>query len=115
MEHLNTVKLELGINAQRFMQQVMINNQKMEEQIEAGIKLALDEISNTENFTLLIKDKTIAAISSLVTEATFGWDLRKKIQKAIDDQIQQKINEFAEKVAQSVLKGMNIQDIKIES
>lgn len=114
MEHLNTVRLELGINAQRFMQQVMINNQGMEKQIEEGITMALEEISNTENFTLLVKDKTIAAISSLITEATFGWEVRKKIQKAIDDQIQLKINEFAEKVAQSVLKGMNIQDIKIE-
>lgn len=114
MDNMHAIRLDLGINAQRFMQQVMINNQKLEEQIEAGIKLALDEIANTENFTLIIKDKTIAAISSIVTEATFGWEVRKKIQKAIDDQIQQKINEFAEKVAQSVLKGMNIQDIKID-
>jgi hypothetical protein len=114
MEHLNTVRLELGINAQRFMQQVMVNNQNMEDQIQAGIQMALDEISNTENFALIVKDKTIAAISSLVTEATFGWEVRKKIQKAIDDQIQQKINEFAEKIASNILKGMNIQDIKIE-
>lgn len=114
MDNHTTVKLELGINAQRFMQQVMVNNQRIEEQIEEGIKMALDEIADSNNFTLIIKDKTIAAISSMVTEATFHWDIRKKVQKTIDDKIQEKINEFAEKVADSVLKGMNIKDIKIE-
>jgi hypothetical protein len=92
----------------------MINNKNLEDQVEAGIQMALDEISNADNFALLIKEKTIAAISSIVTEHAFGWEVKKRIQKAIDDTIKAKINEFADKVSQSVLKGMNLDNIKIE-
>ena len=40
MENMTTLRVDLGINAQKIAQQVMINNRHIEEQIACGIQKA---------------------------------------------------------------------------
>ena len=56
MENQTSIRLELGINAQKFIQQVQLNNKVIEDQIQKGIELALNDIIENDNFIEIIRE-----------------------------------------------------------
>ena len=58
MENQTSIRLELGINAQKFIQQVQLNNKVIEYQIQKGIELALNDIVENDNFIEIIREST---------------------------------------------------------
>lgn len=106
MENTSTVRLELGINAQRFMQQVMIHNSTIEDQIEKGINLALEEISNEDVFVIGIKNETLKELRGLVSQRILSWELKQKLQKSIEEKIGKKLDEYAEQIATKIVDAL---------
>ena len=45
MDNLTTIRLELGINAQKMIQQVQVHNETIEAEISKGVQMALEAIS----------------------------------------------------------------------
>lgn len=100
------IRLELGINAQRFIQQVQINNESIEEQIAKGIQLALDDISVGDNFVQGIREATKEELRSIVNKHVISYDVRNKIEKFVADKISQKVEEYADKIAERVTSNL---------
>ena len=107
MEH-STIRLELGINAQKFIQQVRLNNELIETQIQKGIELALDDIAESDNFIETIRFNTKKELEEIVNRAVMSWEIRSKIEKMIAVKIGEKIEEFAEKIAEKVTSSLDI-------
>ncbi len=103
---MTNIRLELGIDAQKFVQQVMIHNETIEEQIAKGINQALDEITSNDHFVEMVKQSALEELNGIVRKAVFSYELRHKISKAIEDKIGEKIQEYAEKIAEQVAKGL---------
>jgi len=106
MDNLTNIKLELGINAQKFIQQVQLNNEIIEEQISKGIELALEDITKDDNFIQSIRENTKKELSEIVNKAVFSWELRNKITKLVEDKIGKKVEEYADKIAENVTKSL---------
>ena len=53
-----TIKLELGIAAQKFAQQIQLHNQDIEKQIEEGIKLAMEDLTKDNYLVEAVREAT---------------------------------------------------------
>ena len=106
MRDLTTLRIDLGINAQQIAQQVMIENKHIEKQIAEGIQLALDELSNEDNFVQMIKEGTKNEIQRIIKQSVCSWELKSKIEKAVTEKMGEKINSYAENVADKILKNL---------
>lgn len=101
-KELSNIRIELGINAQKIMSHVQVHNKNLEKSIEAGITLALDEIFKEDNFERIIADTVKKEIRNTVITAASDWTIRNKIQKAIREKIEDKVDIIAEEWAKKV-------------
>ena len=102
MEQLATIRLELGINAQKFIQQVQLHHGTVEEQIGKGIELALNDLCEGDNFIQSVREATTLELSKIVNKAVFSWETQNKIEKLVAEKIGKKIEEYADKIAEKV-------------
>ena len=111
MNELATIRLELGINAQRHIQQIQLVHGAIEEQIALGIEKALNDLCQGDNFVELVRESTKVELKSIVHKTVFAWETRAAIEKAIADKIGEKVNDFANKIADDLIS--NIKNVKI--
>lgn len=102
MDNLTTIRLELGINAQRFIQQIHLNHGAIEEQIAKGIELALNDLCEGDNFVQSVREATKVELGKIVTGAVVSWETKNKIEKMVAEKIGLKISEYADAVAEKV-------------
>lgn len=103
---MTTFRLDLGISAQQIAQQLTIHNKSIEDQIIAGIQKAIEEISDEEGFIDYVKKSTKKAIQDAIHSATHSWEFQNKIKDAITQRLDHKIKEYADSVADKVLKDL---------
>lgn len=106
MNELATIRLELGINAQNFIQQVQLTHGTIEEQIGKGIELALNDLCEGDNFVESVREATKLELSKIVNKAVFSWETQNKIEKLIAEKIGKKLEEFADKMAEKVTESI---------
>jgi hypothetical protein len=107
MDQLTTFRLELGINAQKITQAFMSNNKQLEEVIEKAVTAGLEEFCNQENIHLVIKEKTKETLlNSFVNQRLLHWDLENAVSKAVNEKVQVKISEYANKLAEKITESL---------
>lgn len=99
------VRLELGIDAQRIMQQVIVNNERIEDQLKKGIELAFEELAD-ENFVELIKLSTKEEVINILKSSVMSWQLKQQIQDKIREKIGQKVDEYTDRIAEEFTKSL---------
>lgn len=102
MSNLATIRLELGIDAQRFVQQVQLHHGTIEEQIAKGIEFALNDLCEGDNFIQSVREATKLELFKVVNKAVFSYNTQIAIEKAVSEKISKKIEEYANKVAEQV-------------
>lgn len=107
MEQLATIRLELGINAQRFIQQVQLHNGTIEEQIGKGIELALNDLCEGDNFVQSVREATKLELSKIVNKAVFAYDTQMRIEKLVAEKISKKIEAYADKIAENITASLD--------
>ena len=107
MENQTSIRLELGINAQKFIQQVQLNNKVIEDQIQKGIELALNDIIENDNFIEIIRESTKKELRDIVNKSVMSWEVRDKISKMVEAKIGEKIDQFADKIAEKVTASLS--------
>lgn len=108
MENQTTIRLELGINAQKFIQTMQLNNELIEAQISKGIELALEDISNSDNFVQSVRQNTKLELTNIVNKAVMSWEIRNKITKLVEEKIGEKLDEFANKIADKMVANFEL-------
>lgn len=101
-DNMTTIRLELGINAQKFINQVQINNETIEKQISKGIELALKEITEGDNFIQLVKQNTKTQLIEVASRAMLSYDLQKKIKEMVQQKMAKKIEEYSDKIVKNI-------------
>lgn len=106
MNSHTTIKLELGIDARKIMQQVILDNHLLEEQILQGITSAIEEIQKDGGLVNVIKRAAVLELTDICSKHSFSWEIRNKISKLIEEKISKKIDEFAESIAEKITKDL---------
>lgn len=107
MEKSVSVRLELGIDPQNFIQQVRLHNQMVEEQISKGIELALNDLCEGDNLVQLVRETTKTQISEIVKRSVNSWQTKSKIENLVSEKIGKKVEEYADKIADKVTASLN--------
>ena len=100
------VRVELGINAQKFIQQVQINNQTIEEQIAKGIELAINDIAEGDNFVEAIRHNTKKELENIVNQSVMSWEIKNKITKLVAEKIEARVEAYADQIAENVTSSL---------
>jgi phage terminase small subunit len=106
MENLTRITLELGINAQKIIQQVQIHNKNIESEITKGIEMALEEMMTANNFVDMIKESTKKEIENIAKNALVSWELKNKIQQLVNEKVGKKLEEYADKIADKITESL---------
>lgn len=101
------IRFELGINAQKFIQQVQLYHGTIEEQIGKGIELALNDLCEGDNFVQSVREATKLELSKIVNKAFFSWQTQSKIEKLVAEKISQKIEKYADDIAEKIISALN--------
>ena len=102
---LATIRMELDINAQRILSEYRTHNENLEEQVEAGINKALSEILEGD-FVNYVAAVTKDALGSSIRNSVTEWQMKMKIQKAITNAIEAKVDKIASEWADKALKNL---------
>ncbi len=106
MENMVNIRLELGINAQKMIQQVQIHNENIEDQISKGIELALNDLCEGDNFVQHVREETKRELKNIVHQRVFSYDVQSKIEKAISQKISKKIEDYADGIAEKMINAL---------
>jgi hypothetical protein len=106
MDNYSHIRLELGIDAQKFVQQVQINNQRIEKQIAKGIELAIKDITEGDNFVQTIRHNTKKEIEIIVNKAVMSWEVKSKITELIKEKVEAKVKAYADKIAENITSSL---------
>ena len=106
MENTTYIRLELGINAQRIIQQIQINNSTIEEQISKGIELALNDLTEGDGFIQSVREATKNELETVVNKAVMSWEVKNKISKLVTEKIGKKVEEYADKIADQITSSL---------
>lgn len=105
--NLATIRLELGINAQKFIQRVQLHHGTIEEQIAIGIELALNDVCEGDNFIQAVRESTKDELAAIVKKTVLSWETQNKIEKLIAQKISEKVEQYAETIAEKVTASLN--------
>jgi hypothetical protein len=100
------IRLELGIDAQKFIQQIQLHNGNVEEQIAKGIELALNDLCEGDNFVQQVRESTKLELAKIVNQAVMKWDTQRAIEKAVSEKIGLKIGEYADVIANKMVSSL---------
>jgi len=99
MENMTTLRVDLGISAQKIIQQLMISNEHIETILQENIKRAFDDLTKESTFAELVYEGTKREIQKIMVDSVCDWKVRSKIQEAIEKAIDGKLNDYAQGIA----------------
>jgi hypothetical protein len=103
MEKNLTLKIDLEIPAKRLLQHISFENKGIEEQVEQGIKEAIETLTKDGNIKDMVKREVIHLFNTTVLDHTIRWDLETRIRKVFDQSLEQKIKEYADSIANEIM------------
>lgn len=107
MEDITTLRIDLGISAQKIAQQVMIHNENIESCITKGIELGLNELMSEDNFVKAVASATKREVDKILSETLTSWELRRKISEQINNKVEDKISEYSDALAVKLIESLN--------
>lgn len=106
MENTTSIRVELGIDARKFMQQVMIHNNQLEHQIKKGLELAIEDLSKDDNLIQFVRESAKKEIQNLAHKAIMSWEVRDNIQKSLREKVDEKIKDYTDKIAEQIAEAL---------
>jgi hypothetical protein len=94
MENFTQVRVELDIQAQKMISQYMINNERIEKEIEAGIKRAFDSIDLEKEVERSVKNCIEQAIKQSAEWGKIRDAVKKKTDEIVETYIENSISKF---------------------
>jgi hypothetical protein len=94
MENTSTIRVELDIQAQKMIHQYMIDNQRVEKEIEAGIKKAFESIDLEKEVERAVKKCIEDAIRQSADWGKIRDAVKKKTDEIVEVYIEKSISKF---------------------
>ena len=94
MENTSAIKVELDIQAQRLISHYMINNERIEKEVEAGIKKAFESIDLEKEVERSVKKCIESAIKESAEWGKIRDAVKKKTDEIVEGYIEKSISKF---------------------
>lgn len=103
-----TMQLQLNIDAQKFIQQVQLNNEMIEGEIEKGLNKAFDELSKDGEIEKMIFEAVKKNIMDSFSRWVFQTDIRNKIEKQLSEKMSEKVEKFTDALVNEISEKLNL-------
>lgn len=103
-----TMQLALNIDAQKFIQQVKIHNQLLEDEVQKGLDNAFQELSTDGTIQKLIEEAVKKNIMDSFSRWIFQSEIRKKIETQITEKLSAKIDKYTDDLVDKIAAEMNL-------
>jgi len=116
MDNLSTIRLELGINAQKIISQSMLYSENLDDSISKGIELGLSELVESDDaFQRMIAEAFKQEIRNTITRVANDWHMRHRLQETISAVIDKRLTSVAESWAEKLFSSLdNMEDSQAE-
>lgn len=102
------MELNMVIDAQRIIQNVQINNKSIEEEIEKGLNKAFEELSKDGVIEEMIMNAAKKNIMDAFSRWIFQTEIRKKVEDAITQKLNKKIESYTDRLVEELAEKMNL-------
>lgn len=103
-----SMQLALNIDAQRFIQQIQIQNQLLEDEVQKGLDRAFAELSKEGTIEKMIQEAVKKNVMDSFSRWIFQNDIRKKIEKQITEKLSAKIDKYTDELVDKIAAEMNL-------
>ena len=103
-----TIRLDLGIDAKKIMSQIHASDEMLQGAIQRGVEKALQEFATTDKLENIIYEKTKHVITDSFNANAVSWEIRSKIDSAIQKKLSEKIDDYASKVADKLTESLEV-------
>jgi hypothetical protein len=97
-----SLRIELGVAAQKILQQIQLHHGTVEEQVEKGVQLAINDICNGDAFVQSVREATKQELAQIVNKAVLSWETRSRIEKLVAEKIGEKVGVYADQLAETI-------------
>jgi len=100
------LQIRLSLPGEQIINHLKIHHQSLQDRVEAGIKLAMDELCQDDAIEKLVAEQVKATLRSNVHSAITSWEVQNAIRKSIGDKIQDKLAEYADQVGEKLSQAL---------
>lgn len=102
------MELALKIDTSRFVQQIQIQNEMLENEVQKGLDAAFEELSKDGTIETMIKDAVRKNIMDSFSRWIFQTDIRKNIETQITSKLSERIDTYTTEIIDKVAESMNL-------
>lgn len=102
------MQLSLNIDAQRFIQQVQVQNQMLESEVQKGLDAAFAELAKDGTIEGMIKEAVRKNIMDSFSRWVFQSDIRKQVESQITEKLSAKIDNYTTNLVSELAEKMNL-------
>lgn len=101
------LRMELELPAYKITQWLETHNAQVEQEVEAGVKLAIDQLSESGTLANAVKEQVIASIQKAISKSVDSWDFKNAIMKKIQDAVILEVDKYAVQIADAITPKIN--------
>lgn len=105
-----TMQLALNIDAQKFIQQVQLNNSLLEDEVQKGLDKAFEELSKDGTVEKMIFEAVRRNIMDSFSRWVFQSDIRTKVEKQLSQKLSDKIDKYTSTIVNELAEKLNLQE-----
>jgi len=102
------MQLSLNIETQKFIQQVQIHNQMLEDEVQKGLDKAFEELSKDGTIEKMIQEAVRKNIMDSFSRWVFQSDIRKNVEKQITEKLSARIDTYTDNLVNELASKMNL-------
>lgn len=107
MRDITTLRIELGISAERLVSQMAIDNRQLESLLADGIKKGIEDLVKEDGMKAMIAQEVKETVRNTIREATTSYALKHKIHEAIFSQLDDRVSEIAREWGDTLKKRLD--------
>lgn len=103
-----TMQLQLNVDAQKFIQQVQMNNEMLEQEVQKGLDAAFTALAEDGSIQKMIQDAVRKNIMDSFSRWVFQTDIRKKIEAQLTEKMSAKVEAYTDALVNEIAEKMNL-------
>lgn len=103
-----SMQLSLNIDTQKFIQQVQIHNQLLEDEVQKGLDAAFSELSKDGTIEKMIQEAVRKNIMDSFSRWVFQSNIRSNVEKQITAKLSAKIDKYTDQLVNELAEKMNL-------
>lgn len=102
------MQLQLNVDAQKFIQQVQMNNEMLEQEVQKGLDAAFTALAEDGSIQKMIQDAVRKNIMDSFSRWVFQTDIRKKIEAQLTEKMSAKVEAYTDALVNEIAEKMNL-------